>query len=102
MTDQLDLRFSLDEPAARRLDPPTSHEAAASAKGLQAAHARLILSTLEQHGKLGADGIAARSRLDGHQVGKRLHELQKAGLIRLTGETVKSTSGRNQREWKVA
>jgi hypothetical protein len=49
---------------------------------------------------LGKDGIGARTQLDGHAVGKRLPELQRMGLIGLTGRTVKSDSGRAEREWR--
>ena len=35
------------------------------------------------------------------QVARRLHELERDGEIALTGRTVKSKSGRNEREWHV-
>jgi hypothetical protein len=37
-----------------------------------------------------------------HQIGKRLHELAKAGMILETGRVVESASGRGEREWRVA
>jgi tRNA U55 pseudouridine synthase TruB len=37
-----------------------------------------------------------------HQIGKRLHELAKAGQIVETGRLVTSASGRGEREWRVA
>ena len=93
------LAFSF-EPMARRSDPVTSHLAAASAKELAAAHQRIILACLEAHGALGKDGIASRTQLTGHAVGKRLCELERMGLIRTTGKTVISTAGRQEREWR--
>jgi len=87
---------------ARTSDPATSHAAAAAARELQSQHHSEILAALQRFGPLGASGIASRCCLDAHQVGKRLHELEKAGRIALTGETVKSTAGRKEREWMVA
>jgi hypothetical protein len=88
-----------DVPMARRDDPATSHEAAARAKELQAAHQRLILACLRQYGPLGKDGIAARTRLDGVQTCRRLTELHRQNLIEPTGRNVQSTAGRAEREW---
>lgn len=98
----MQLCFDLIEPAARRTDPGTSHLAAAQARELAARHHRIILSCLEAHGPLGKDGIAARTQLTGHAIGKRLPELQRLGRIMLTGRTVASTAGRAEREWRLA
>lgn len=98
---QLDIFATLDPPQARVLDPMTSHEAAASAKELQARHAALIVDCLNRHGPLGKDGIAARTKLTGVAVARRAVELQRAGAIRPTGKTVTSTAGRNEREWEA-
>lgn len=89
----------MDAPRARRTDPATSHAAAASAVQLAQDHHAMILQAL-QHGPAGKDGIAARIGLDGHRTGKRMCELERAGLIRLTGRTVPSASGRAEREWE--
>lgn len=92
-----------EAPAARSSDPETSHQAAAQAVELQAKHHRLILACLSEHGPMGKDGIAARVRgLDGVAVCRRLTELERTNRIRLTGRVVKSTSGRNEREWAIA
>ncbi len=98
----MQMSLSLDEPRARHRDPITSKLAASAAKQLQAAHCDEILSCLRKHGAMGKDGIAARTKLDGVQVCRRLGELETAGLARLTGENVKSTSGRLEREWAAA
>jgi predicted ArsR family transcriptional regulator len=96
------MQFSLldSAPQARRSDPVTSHDAAASAKDLQARHHRLIVACLKTHGPLGKDGIAARTSITGVAVCRRLSELEQGGLIAPTGRTVKSTAGRAEREWK--
>ena len=96
------LSFDMPPPRARVRDPQTSHQAAMQAVDLQADHCALILECLRKHGPLGKDGIASRTRLDGVQTCRRLVELDRAKLIRWTGRTVKSTAGRNEREWVAA
>lgn len=86
-------------PVARASDPLTSHIAAASAIGLQARHQWLILEALREHGPAGKDAIAERCGLDGVQTCRRLSELARMGAIAWTGETVRSKSGRAEREW---
>ena len=86
---------------ARASDPITSFEAADSAKDLASKHFGIIVDCLKAHGALGKDGIAQHSGLDSNQVARRLNELSNMDLIELTGRTVKSKSGRNEREWKV-
>ncbi len=85
----------------RNSDPITSFEAADSAKDLASKHFGIIVDCLKAHGALGKDGIAQHSGLDSNQVARRLNELSNMDLIELTGRTVKSKSGRNEREWKV-
>ncbi len=79
------LAFDLAEPLARARDPATSHQAADSAKALQAHHQRVILDCLKCHGPCGKDRIAALTRLSGVQVARRTVELERDGLIRWTG-----------------
>ncbi len=50
---------------------------------------------------MGKDGIASRLGLESSAVSRRLPELQKMGLVKLTGNIVKSSKGRNEREWSV-
>lgn len=90
-----------EEPRARWSDPVTSKQAAAQAKDLAAQHKILILGALRR-GAAGVDRIALVTNIEAHAVGKRMAELQRAGAIVLTGLTVLSTSGRAQREWKLA
>ena len=84
---------------ARNTDPITSWEAADEAKDLAVVHAALILKTLIKQGPLGKDGIAFFAVLDGNQVARRLPEMQRDGLVGLTGKTVKSMAKRQEREW---
>lgn len=85
--------------AARASDPVTSHQAAAEAVDLAEEHRAKILDALVQ-GPAGASTIAARCGLIPHQIGRRLSELERAGRIVLTGRTVRSASGRGEREWR--
>lgn len=85
-------------PRVRASDPITSFESADQAKELASRHYKLIVEALKK-GATGKTGIAKITGLDGHQVGRRLSELQKMGYIELTGRITKSASGRNEREW---
>ena len=90
---------------ARKTDPSTSHEAADKVGEFAHAHYQQILQALLDHGPLGKDGIAKKAntnnREDGVAISRRLPELQKMGLVFLTGEKVKSRSGCNEREWAI-
>jgi hypothetical protein len=81
---------------ARNSDPFTSHIAAKAMN--PSAHYALIIDAL----KISAAGktlIAKRSGLHHGQVARRLTELERNGIIGLTGKTVKSDSNRQEREW---
>ena len=94
--------FKMPEfPRVRTTDPETSFQAAESIKPVAERHFQVILECLQAHGALGKDGIASFTNLDGNQVARRLNEMQKIGLIHLTGKTVKSNSGRSEREWSA-
>jgi len=90
-----------DFPRVRSTDPVTSFEAAEAIKPVVSDHHRIILECLQEYGALGKDGIAGLTNLDGNQVARRLNEMKVLGLIQLTGKTVRSNSGRNEREWNV-
>jgi hypothetical protein len=93
--------FALPEfPRVRTSDPETSHQAAASITDVSSHYAQ-ILEALSTIGPLGKDGISFYSRLDPNQIARRLNEMQKLGLIRLSGKTVKSNSNRQEREWTI-
>jgi predicted transcriptional regulator len=86
-------------PRVRKDDPITSYEAADSIKEVAAKHHKVIHDCLKQHGPLGKDGIALITGLESNQVARRMNEMKVIGLVYLTGKTVKSNSGRNEREW---
>ena len=86
-------------PLFRRTDPATSKAAAVSVTEFAGEHHAAILTALAA-GPAGASGIAARCGLSGHQVNKRLTELARTGRIVETGRTVRSSSGRGEREWR--
>jgi hypothetical protein len=89
--------FELDfRPLARNTDPFTSHLAAQAMN--PSAHYALIIKALEVS-PAGKTLIGMRAGLDHNQVSRRLNELEKQGIIGLTGKTVKSDSNRQEREW---
>jgi predicted transcriptional regulator len=87
-------------PRARNSDPSTSHAAAAQLT-TAADHYTAIHEALTLYGPAGKDRIAALAGLDPVQVSRRLPEMRKLGLVGLTGETVQSRSGRQEREWQA-
>jgi hypothetical protein len=86
---------------ARIIDPLTSHMAAESVKDVATVHMDVIQACLKRFGALGKDGIAERTGLINSQVARRLPEMQKLGMVALTGKTVRSASGRQEREWII-
>ena len=85
---------------ARATDAITSFKAADSIKDVAKMHHEIIVACLQRFGPLGKDGIATQTGLQSNQVARRLSELQKLDLIELTGKTVESLSGRQEREWR--
>ena len=85
---------------ARNSDPITSHAAADQAQAMRHAHHTAILGALRT-GAMGKDDIAHFTALTGVQIARRLPELQKLGLVRPTGRTVRSDTGRKEREWEA-
>lgn len=88
-------------PLCRANDPITSFMAADSVKQFAHSHEVLIMDALLTRGPAGVDSIAACCGLSAHAVGKRMRALEANAYIRLTGEMVKSDSGRMQREWEA-
>lgn len=88
------------QPAARRTDPETSHQAAVKAKSFAGRHAAAILEALRA-GPAGQTEIAARCSLLPHQTNKRLSELCRDGYVVLTGRMVTNVNGGREREWQV-
>jgi len=90
-----------DFPRVRASDPLTSFEAADAVREYAEHHHQRILDCLLSIGPLGKDGIAHCTNLDSNQVARRLNEMKVIGMIELTGNKVKSNSGRNEREWRA-
>lgn len=88
-------------PRVRAEDPVTSFQAAEEIKPAIREHYQIIIDCLIEYGPLGKDGIASRTDLDSNKVARRLNEMKVIGLIKLTGNTVKSNSGRSEREWTI-
>ena len=88
-------------PRARKVDPTTSQEAATSIKEVAPIHMQRIHECLHEHGPMGKDSIAMALDMNPNQVSRRLPEMQTMGLVACTGKTVKSNSGRQEREWRA-
>ena len=88
-------------PRARRSDPQTSKDAAASAGDLASTHRSQVLGALAVHGAMGKTRIAAVTGIGDVAVARRLSELGEAGLATPTGQTERSASGRAERVWKA-
>ena len=85
---------------ARPSDPSTSHEAASkvvefSAKMYKKIHAELL------KGEGTYEELADRLNLKRDQLCKRLPEMQRIGIVQLTGEKRAGSSGRMQRVWRA-
>jgi predicted transcriptional regulator len=50
---------------------------------------------------MGKDGIAAKTGLDSNQIARRMSEMHQMGVVVLTGKTVLSEAGRQEREWAI-
>lgn len=92
--------YAFPFPRARTRDPMTSHLAAAQVTTADS-HYQAIHEALAGWGPMGKDEIAALAGLDPSQVARRLPEMRRLGLVGLTGETVQSRSGRQEREWQA-
>lgn len=73
------LTLLLPFPAARRLDPATSHDAARKAASFANNHSTLILAAMGHGGTY--KEIAARCGLERHAVARRLKELESVGRV---------------------
>ena len=92
----------LNQALARSSDPLTSFQAAAAARAFIPSQEARIVDALHTFGAMGVDEIASLIALEPHAVGKRMRDLERCGVVRLSGNTVKSNSGRPQREWRAA
>jgi hypothetical protein len=72
-----------DLPRARNTDPATSHAAADRAANFAGSHAERILAALKAVGTGTPPSISDKTGLTIVQIDRRLHELEKKGLIRI-------------------
>jgi predicted ArsR family transcriptional regulator len=89
-----------DLPLFRRTDPVTSKIAGTMAREFRGDHERKILEALAA-GPGTKDEIASRCGLSEQQVARRMHGLERAGLVETTGTTRPSASGRPERVWRA-
>lgn len=89
------LPLCLIVPLARRTDPATSHAAANKAAHIAPSQRNIIAAALSTPGTVKA--ISDRCGLSQYAVSKRLPELQRMGLIELTGREIDGC-----REWRKA
>lgn len=88
---------------ARSTDPVTSKAAAAGTGALAAGHYLQIRDALERLGEATPEEIADHvPLLLTHNVGKRLKEMETAGVIEQTGATRAHRNGRSARVWRRA
>lgn len=87
------------ERLARRDDPATSQEAAQRVGELRGRHFTAILGALVHGVALAVEEIEDRTELTAWQIGRRMKELEEAGLVRRTGERHVNRSGRSAFRW---
>jgi hypothetical protein len=86
---------------SRSKDPATSKEAAAKVEDFSAAMYQKISAELDK-GNGTYEELADRMGAGKDQLCKRLPEMERLGIIQLTGELRKGSTGRNQRVWEKA
>ena len=89
------------KPAARKLDPQTSHDAAKSMETAATLHCAQVLNCLRAIRSAGAEEIGELIGMDAYAVRKRLPELQDRGLAEPTDERRTTRSGCSERIWRV-
>ncbi len=89
------LPLCLVVPLARRTDPATSHAAANRAASIAPSQRNIIAAALAYEPGT-VKMIADRTGLSQYAVSKRLPELERMGLIRLTGREIDGC-----REWRA-
>ena len=90
-----------EAPKARKTDPGTSKEAAASMATVAESQRQKILDTLRTRGPQTADSLDFLIRWRPTTAGRRLKELSEAGLVEMTGVKSRTRSGRKAYVWKL-
>lgn len=96
----MELQAAFDFTLARRADPATS-KAAASAASFATGHCALILSALREHGPQTKDELASRTGLESVAVARRMATLRDQLLVRDSGLTRKTATGRAATVWEA-
>ncbi len=88
---------------ARRDDPDTSKQAAAQSRGVADRHRSQILAAMNHGGRSdwAPHELAEQCELSSVQVSRRIKEMWEDGLIRESGATRPTPSGRMARCWKL-
>lgn len=89
-------------PLARNSDPITSHLAADRVHEFALSHQEQIVSCLIAHGPMGAEAIESWLKIPSYSIRKRLPELERIGQAKPTGKLLRTTSGRQEREWAAS
>jgi len=95
-------QISFGQEHARRSDPSTSRAAAESMENASKALMNAIFADLRLNGSGTFEQISLRTGLRPDQVWRRLPDLEKQGLAEPTERTMKGSSGRQQRVWKLS
>lgn len=82
---------------ARTTDPQTSKDAARAVGGMADEHFSTIFAVMETGGDWTADEVASRCPLDRHQIGRRLGEMERDGMVRVTANQRPTPKGRMAR-----
>jgi len=92
---------AFDFTLARRGDPATSKAAAREAQSFAAGHCRLILDSLAAQGPQTKDELAASTGLDSVAVARRMATLRDQLLVRDSGMTRPTATGRSATVWAL-
>lgn len=92
---QIPLDF--EPPRVRKTDPRTSHEAAL---GINITKQRQKILDVLNSGNYATFQIAERLNTDRDSVSPHMKPLERLGLVRRTGQTVKKPAGRNCEIWQ--
>lgn len=88
-------------PVARRTDPDTSHEAAASVSESAGAQREAIYAWLKRNGPATADAIDEAMGLRLTSAGRRLPELERMNLVDMLDESATTRTGRRAHKWRA-
>lgn len=92
---------AFDFTLARKTDPVTSKAAASAAQAFAAGHCRQILDSLREHGPQTKDELARHTGLDSVAVARRMAQLRDQLLVRDSGLTRPTVTGRAATVWEL-